>query len=39
VGARLTIRVTKDGMIGVVKDAHRPEAQPPSLKTAALPGA
>jgi hypothetical protein len=37
VGARLTIRVTKDGSIGVVKTLAVRKGKPPSLKTSALP--
>jgi RTX calcium-binding nonapeptide repeat (4 copies) len=39
VGARLTIRVTKPGAIGVVKTLTIRKRKQPSLKTAALPGA
>jgi hypothetical protein len=39
VGAKLTIRVTKEGMIGVVKTLTIRRRKPPSLKTAVLPAA
>lgn len=39
VGAKLTIRATKEGMVGVVKTLTIRKRKPPSLKTTVLPAA